>query len=255
MALASLLLLLLSSGCAAKSCRYEDVVPMAVRWSWSWSFDLEGCTSLVLRTWRTKIGDEGSRALAEALKTNGALTTLDLMGNSIGDEGARALAEALKTNGALTTLNLQGNSIGTEGARALAEALKTNGALTELDLRQNSIPGSMLGTLSILEEVLDLRVERRRRCDYVLDLIDQEQAKRLGLHAVFQELGIAGDALARALKWCRDQGAETAEDLTYVKRDEVDPLVEILSLGLPILKQRKLADKLATHFRLPKDEV
>ena len=98
--------------------------------------------------------------------------------------------------------------------------------------------------------------ERRRKCDLVLDLIDQEQAKLLGLYAVFQELGIAGDALARALIWCRDQGAEAAEDLNYLKREEVDQLVEILGLGLPILKQRKLAEKLATQFRgSAKDEV
>ena len=97
--------------------------------------------------------------------------------------------------------------------------------------------------------------ERRRKCDLVLDLIDQEQAKLLGLYAVFQELGIAGDALARALIWCRDQGAETAEDLTYLKQAEVVQLVESLGLGLPILTQRKLAAKLATQFRLPKDEV
>ena len=359
MALASLLLLLLSSECAAKSCRYADVQ----RWSWSWSFDLEGCTSLdftdsrigsrgaralaealktnsVLTTldlWVNSIGDEGARALAEALKTNGVLTTLKLGETSIGDEGARALAEALKTNGVLTTLHLGGNSIGADGAMALAEALKTNGVLTTLNLGRNSIgdegvralaealktngvltmlllwgnsigdegaralaealkTNGVLTTLNLgdnsigdegvraLVEALKTNgvltklsgrgaqvnnnnmwaevlkstqpEERRRKCDLVLDLIDQEQAKLLGLYAVFQELGIAGDALARALRWCRDQGAEAAEDLNYLKREEVDQLVEILGLGLPILKQRKLAEKLATQFRgSAKDEV
>ena len=37
----------------------------------------------------------------------------------------KALAEALKTNEALTTLNLNGNSIGVSGAGTLSEALKT----------------------------------------------------------------------------------------------------------------------------------
>ena len=37
-------------------------------------------------------------------------------------------------------------------------------------------------------------------------------------------------------------GAETADDLSYLREAEVEELVG--SLGLPILKQRKLADKL-----------
>ena len=69
----------------------------------------------------------------------GDCTSLNLFNNRIGAEGARALAEALKTNKALTSLDLRRNSIGAEGARALAEALKTNSALTSLDLRWNSI--------------------------------------------------------------------------------------------------------------------
>jgi len=76
-----------------------------------------------------RIGDDGARALAEALKANSTLTTLDLnracclippsvvvicyirmiygcLDNSIGDNGARALAEALKANSTLTNLDL-----------------------------------------------------------------------------------------------------------------------------------------------------
>ena len=74
-------------------------------------------------------GDEGARALSEALKTNTTLHSLILEGeqeeseedglsadiaenqhqqadNEIGDEGARALSDALKTNITLQTLNL-----------------------------------------------------------------------------------------------------------------------------------------------------
>ncbi|KAK5809251.1 hypothetical protein F5H01DRAFT_394807 [Linnemannia elongata] len=85
------------------------------------------------------IGFDGAKALAEALKTNKALTTLNLRLNSIGSYGAMALAEALKTNKTLTTLNLVGNSIGSDGAKALAEALKTSKNLTTLNLESNSI--------------------------------------------------------------------------------------------------------------------
>ena len=60
-------------------------------------------------------------------------------GNGIGDDGAKAIAEALKVNPVLTTLSIWGNKIGAEGAKAIAEALKVNAVLTSLDLMANSI--------------------------------------------------------------------------------------------------------------------
>ncbi|KAF9280109.1 hypothetical protein BGZ68_007479 [Mortierella alpina] len=94
-------------------------------------------TSLDLRA--NSIGDNGAKALAEALKTNSTLTTLNLRYNSIGDSGGQALVEALMTNSTLTTLDLAHNSIGDNGGQALGEALKTNSTLTTLDLSGNSI--------------------------------------------------------------------------------------------------------------------
>ncbi|KAG0099262.1 hypothetical protein BGZ93_008395 [Podila epicladia] len=83
-------------------------------------------------------GDECGR-LAEPLKTDSTLTTLDLQRNLIGDRGALVLFEALKSNSSRTTLNLQNNMIEGNGARALAEAFKTNATLATLELRRNSI--------------------------------------------------------------------------------------------------------------------
>jgi hypothetical protein len=72
-----------------------------------------------------------------------------LTDSQIGDEGVRALAEALKTNKTVTSIYLgrkkcvcfcsidiahAGNQIGFEGATALAETLKTNKTLTLIDL-------------------------------------------------------------------------------------------------------------------------
>ena len=48
------------------------------------------------------------------------------------------MAEMLKFNTALTTLNLQACFIYNEGAIAMAEALKVNTALNKLDLRYSS---------------------------------------------------------------------------------------------------------------------
>ncbi|ORZ15561.1 hypothetical protein BCR41DRAFT_65776 [Lobosporangium transversale] len=75
-------------------------------------------------------------ALSEALKTNGALTTLNLMSNSVGHEGAHALLEALKVNTTLTILDLEYDSLGKEGVLLLS---KTNTTLADLDFTSKSI--------------------------------------------------------------------------------------------------------------------
>jgi len=105
------------------------------------------------------IGGKEFVILAEALKTNSTLTTLDLYGHSIRNARAKALAEALKTNSALTTLNLQENLIGSDGAKALAEALKTNSALTTLDLRCNSIGDDGAKALSKVSKASNITIE------------------------------------------------------------------------------------------------
>ncbi|KAG0247101.1 hypothetical protein BG011_002002, partial [Mortierella polycephala] len=94
-------------------------------------------------------GDNGALALSEALKTNSTLITLRLSDNSIGSNGALALSEALKTNSTLTTLYLSSNSIGDNGALALSEALKTNSTLITLNLYYNSIGSN--GALALSE--------------------------------------------------------------------------------------------------------
>ena len=79
-------------------------------------------TTLIL--WKNNIGDEGAKAIAEALKVNTVLTVLYLGENNIGDDGAKAIAEALKVNPVKTTVLLGDNNIGDEGAIAIAEVLK-----------------------------------------------------------------------------------------------------------------------------------
>ena len=48
--------------------------------------------------------------------------------------GVHAIAEALCSNRALTSINLNGNDLGNEGGKAVAEALRANTALTSIDL-------------------------------------------------------------------------------------------------------------------------
>jgi len=73
---------------------------------------------------------EGGRHLANALKANTTLETLDLGGNYIGPAGGTAFAETLRVNTALRRLILHGNGIegkGTDTLRAMmGRRLKDN---------------------------------------------------------------------------------------------------------------------------------
>ena len=69
-------------------------------------------------------GDEGAKALAEALKVNTTVKKLFLGDCSIGDDGAAALAEALRSNTSLTFLGLVRNDgIGEQGKQLLRDAV------------------------------------------------------------------------------------------------------------------------------------
>ena len=68
------------------------------------------------------------------MKENTSLTEIFFGGNNIGDEGGKAIGEALKVNTSLTKIYLDGNNIGDEGAKAIGEALKVNTSLTEIYL-------------------------------------------------------------------------------------------------------------------------
>ena len=101
-------------------------------------------------------------------RVNAVLTSLDLAGNpqhfgiGIGDEGAKAIAEALKVKAVVTTLNLGCNQIRDEGAIAIAEALKVSAVLTKLDIRANDNMGDG-GKQAVRDAVKD-------RSGFVLEL-------------------------------------------------------------------------------------
>ena len=85
------------------------------------------------------IGTEAATALAEALKRNSTLHTLDRRRNDIGAEGAKEIAEVLQSNTTLHTIDLQHNKIEDEGAWIVAGALK----------RYSSRKGLYLGTMAV----------------------------------------------------------------------------------------------------------
>ena len=85
------------------------------------------------------IGVNGSVALAQMLKINKTLTTLNLSFNEIGDDGASALAASLVRNRTLQGLNLKRCGITNQGAQRIAQHLEKMHGLKELILASNKI--------------------------------------------------------------------------------------------------------------------
>ena len=112
------------------------------------------------------LGPTEGIVLAELIKFSAVVTTLVLgsflFGNNIGDEGAKAIAEALKVNEVVTKLWLNNNKIGDDGAKAIAEALKVNAVLNKLYLQYNSNMGDA-GEKALRDAVMG-------RSEFVLEL-------------------------------------------------------------------------------------
>jgi 23S rRNA pseudoU1915 N3-methylase RlmH len=130
--------------------------------------------TLNLSGYGVRFGDHGAEAIAEALRKNSTLVTLDLRSNEIGLAGAQVIADALRKNSTLLTLYLGFNDIGSgrqgnpglpssAGVEAIAAALRENSTLVTLELCSNRIgPESAQAIADALREnstlvTLDLR--------------------------------------------------------------------------------------------------
>lgn len=85
--------------------------------------------------WRANLADDGCDMLANWVKPNCYLKTLELIDNRISMRGCKSLKKMLQNNECLTTLMLDYNDIGDEGAKELAEGVSWNRTLTVLSLR------------------------------------------------------------------------------------------------------------------------
>jgi hypothetical protein len=82
---------------------------------------------------------EGITAIADALRVNGGLIKVSLAKNQLGEEGTKAICEALEQNKTLKELDISGemfgksNIGGTAGVKHVAKMLGVNGALTKIE--------------------------------------------------------------------------------------------------------------------------
>lgn len=85
---------------------------------------------------------EAAHALADALAVNQSVTDFFYGSNSSGEDCAMVLCEVLKTkNKSIKCLRLNGSNLGLRGCKLVAEVIETNQSLTDVDLRYNSRSG------------------------------------------------------------------------------------------------------------------
>lgn len=91
---------------------------------------------------------EGSRYLAQALKVNKSLRSMNLKLNRIDDKGGSKLCiDLLNNNANLEFLSLSSNSLGHMFCESLAEFLKINQTIRRVDISCNFIDDSNANTL------------------------------------------------------------------------------------------------------------
>lgn len=116
----------------------------------------------------------GVTSLANGMKTNRSLRSVNLKWNSIGKDnsGVAALCEVLKGNLTIKLVDLRNNHIDSEGARHIAEMLKTNSTITHLDLSWNDLRGeggvALLDGLKRNQSLVDFQLSGSKAGEEVL---------------------------------------------------------------------------------------
>ena len=103
--------------------------------------DLSGNTALSSTSWQ---------AIADALKTNGTITTLALNHVNLTDDEVAIIADALEANTRLTSIELAGNSIGEAGGAKILEMVNANSRISRVEL----LPGNHLSD-ELVQQIKD----------------------------------------------------------------------------------------------------
>ena len=170
----------------------------------------------------------GCKHLAEALKINTSLGTLELSFNNIGENGCKHFAEALKINTGLTALLLDDNNIGDQGCEHFAEALNVNTSLTTLTLGSNNIGDEGCEALVVV-----LKMPRCLTHLWGLDLTDY--ASELGLDLSLATKGdlYGNKALLAAVKDKNEEGDGNKRPAAKMETvSEIEPELETLNTTL-----------------------
>jgi len=83
---------------------------------------------------------EGAQYVAEMLKTNDDIKTLDIRFCALGPEGIALIADALCVNTSVDKVLALANHLGKEGAKSMVAVLENTQSLRYVDLQDNLFP-------------------------------------------------------------------------------------------------------------------
>eukprot|EP00935_MAST-01C_sp_MAST-1C-sp1_P000954 g954.t1 len=207
-----------------------------------------------------QIGDEGTKQLAEALKTSEHVLSLNLgagdvkayekrqnpekqYGNNIGAEGAKELARVLKENKHLTELDLKDNRIGDSGTKELVGALKVNTRLAKLHLSSNDI-----GLEGAQEIAAALRVNKHlTELDLCQNEIDADGVEALA-KALEANTGLVTLKLSNNMQ-IKEAGATHLGNLLKTPRSQLTTL-ELSGCKIGLVLAQCLGDALKVNKQL-----
>lgn len=147
-------------------------------------------------------GGSAIRKFAKMLAQNNTLEKVDLSNNDLTSADVSYLADALKTNKSLTFLGLSGNRITDTGVEAIAKALRANTTLKTLQLNHNLIRddgaealSKMLTSSALASIALNFNGIRNRGAKALLRKLTEKDD--------MSYLGIAGNKInMRGAKYC-----------------------------------------------------
>ena len=146
---------------------------------------------------------EGITAIADALRINGGLTKISLSHNELGEEGTKAICEALEQNKTLKELDISGfgnprNIGGTAGVKHVAKMLGVKGGLTSINMSANNLTDSGRDMTGIKELAAALGVNGGlTKMSLAGNQLEEEGTKAiceaLEQNKTLKELDISGD--------------------------------------------------------------
>ncbi|CAF0920662.1 unnamed protein product [Didymodactylos carnosus] len=156
--------------------------------------------SLDLRS--NKLNGGSTMIIAQGLKVNKMLTSFDLSDNMIGDEGAKVIGEALTVNATLIGLDMGNNDLSVDGVEFISNSLKTNQALTHLYVADNDIEDDGVYVLSdSIRNLVSLDISGNNVTDEGVRVILKANTNVINLNLSRNRLGDVGaQYLAQFLK-------------------------------------------------------
>ena len=184
----------------------------------------------------------GLVALADGIKNNGAMVTVNMMGNKIGKEQLSKLQEMMKAHPALVSLcgiaddateaNLSGIKMDADDAVVLADELPAKGALVKLNLSNNGIncnlngeaaaaPGKALADALAVNTVLK---ELDLSSNYLKQPFAEAFAVGLSANGALVKLDMSANTLAAEGSTAMAEALKGNQTMTELNLSETYPL-------------------------------